>query len=78
MGTTATSPLRAIRAFCIECSGNNKAEVRRCPCEKCQLFPFRMGHRPKGCKDIPDGENIEETEDFPEVQPGDSEEAVDA
>lgn len=69
-----TSPLRAIRAFCIECSGNNKAEVRRCTCEKCQLFPFRMGHRPKVNGYIPDDGNIEETEDFPEFQTGDWEE----
>jgi len=39
------SPLRAIRAKRIDCSGGNKAEVRRCPCQTCSLWPFRGGRR---------------------------------
>lgn len=37
------SPIKAIRAFCVECSGNNEAEARRCTAVGCQLWPFRMG-----------------------------------
>lgn len=39
------TPMRAIRAKCIDCMCGNKAEVRRCPCENCSLWAFRMGHR---------------------------------
>lgn len=34
---------QAIREKCIDCSGGNKAEVRRCPATKCALWPYRMG-----------------------------------
>ena len=73
MATTPNSPLRAIRAFCIECSGNVRAEVRRCPCQKCQLFPFRMGHRPKGNTDILEDEFGVETGVFSEEMTADTE-----
>jgi hypothetical protein len=40
------TPVQAIRAKCLDCMGGSPAEVRRCPCEDCTLFPFRMGHNP--------------------------------
>jgi hypothetical protein len=40
------TPLRAIRANCLECSGDNQAEVRLCVIPTCPLFPYRMGHNP--------------------------------
>jgi hypothetical protein len=40
------SPLRAIRAKCLDCSGGNKAEVRRCVVTQCALYPFRLGRNP--------------------------------
>ncbi len=40
------SPLKAIRAKCLDCMCGNVAEVSRCPCEDCSLFPFRFGHNP--------------------------------
>ena len=33
----------AIRLRCLECCGNQRAEVRRCPDRQCPLWPFRMG-----------------------------------
>lgn len=41
-----TTPLRAIRAHCLECSGNHPKEVRLCQIQKCPLFPFRFGKNP--------------------------------
>jgi len=48
------SSLKAIRKLCIDCSGFYLEEVRNCPCfrnkgaiEKCFLWEYRMGHRPK-------------------------------
>jgi len=44
------TPLKAIRAHCIECSGGEKKEVKECPMERCPLYPYRMGKRPQ--KDV--------------------------
>jgi hypothetical protein len=40
------SPIKAIRAKCIECSGGNMAEARLCALTHCALWAFRMGHNP--------------------------------
>jgi hypothetical protein len=39
------SPIKAIRAFCVECGGN-EAEARKCTAYDCQLWPLRMGRNP--------------------------------
>jgi hypothetical protein len=41
------SPLRAIRAMCLECCGGSQKEVRLCPTEDCSLYSYRFGHNPK-------------------------------
>lgn len=38
------SPLKAIKAFCLQCSGDNAAEVKRCTAPTCPLFPYKTGH----------------------------------
>lgn len=38
--------LRAIRAKCIDCSGESVAEVRACALADCPLHPYRMGRNP--------------------------------
>ena len=40
------TPLRAIRARCLDCTGFQKAEVRRCEETTCPLHPFRFGKNP--------------------------------
>ena len=40
------SPLKAIRAKCLDCCAEQPSEVRLCPSEKCPLWPYRMGHNP--------------------------------
>lgn len=35
---------KAIRMKCIDCSGGNMAEVRKCAVTTCPLWRFRMGH----------------------------------
>lgn len=42
------TPVKAIRAYCIECSGFIMGEVKGCELADCPLWPYRMGHRPKG------------------------------
>lgn len=41
------TPLKAIRAKCLDCCCGDKKEVRECTLEKCTLHPYRMGKRPK-------------------------------
>jgi hypothetical protein len=40
------SPIRAIRAKCVDCSGGSLSEVRKCPAVRCPLWPMRMGKNP--------------------------------
>jgi hypothetical protein len=40
------TPLRAIRAYCIDCSGGNAAEARKCTAVFCPLWPMRMSANP--------------------------------
>jgi len=41
--TVRLTPLKAIRAFCLECVCWNPHEVDRCTAPFCPLFPFRTG-----------------------------------
>jgi hypothetical protein len=40
------SPLKAIRAKCLDCSCNSTREARLCVILDCPLYPFRMGKNP--------------------------------
>lgn len=40
------TPLKAIRAKCLDCSGFHPSEVRNCESTECPLFTFRMGRNP--------------------------------
>lgn len=40
------TPLRAIRAKCVDCCGGSTAEVRKCIAVTCPLWPMRMGRNP--------------------------------
>jgi hypothetical protein len=40
------TPMKAIRAKCMDCSNNQIVEVRECPVTNCPLYPYRMGHNP--------------------------------
>lgn len=45
-------PLKAIRLHCLDCCCWQPKEVKMCTVEKCTLWPYRMGHRPKDDKVI--------------------------
>ena len=40
------TPMKAIRAKCIECCCGNMAEVKECTITDCALYDFRMGKNP--------------------------------
>jgi hypothetical protein len=46
VGHKAMSPMEAIRARCLDCSGGSPQEVRLCAHAACPLWPFRMGKNP--------------------------------
>lgn len=37
------SPLKSIRAFCLDCVGGSVSEVKLCPSKRCALYPYRFG-----------------------------------
>ena len=42
----ALTPVKAIRAKCLDCSEGSSKEVKLCPVTACPLYPYRNGHRP--------------------------------
>lgn len=57
------TPMKAIRAKCLDCANGQFVEVRECPVKKCPLWEYRTGHRP------PNDKNIEELYSIPKVVP---------
>jgi len=37
------SPLRAIKQYCLDCSGDSANERTQCPSKECPLWSFRQG-----------------------------------
>lgn len=46
MSDVITSPIKAIRKYCLECCKESANEVKLCPAEGCILHPFRFGRNP--------------------------------
>ena len=40
------TPMKAIRAKCMDCSAGSYKEVKLCPITECSLYPYRFGHNP--------------------------------
>ena len=40
------NPVKAIRAYCLECSNGSSNEVALCVIPNCPLYPFRFGKNP--------------------------------
>ena len=45
-GYSKTSPLEAIKAHCLECSGYSKFEALKCVSLECPLYLYRLGTNP--------------------------------
>lgn len=54
-----TSPLKAIRKHCMDCCGQQRAEVKMCPCTNCPLYPFRMGKNPFRKRTLTDEQRLQ-------------------
>jgi len=51
-GIPVLMPLRAVRAKCMDCCGENAAEVRKCVTFRCALWPMRMGRGTRHLRDV--------------------------
>lgn len=59
------NPVKAIKAFCFECCGENRNEVKLCTSVKCALYPFRLGvnpYRTKVVRNLTDEQKAEAAE----------------
>jgi hypothetical protein len=45
-GDKRLTPVKAIRAKCLDCCCGQAKEVRLCPVEDCPLYLYRMGKNP--------------------------------
>lgn len=41
-----STPIKAIRKKCLDCTCGQVKEIRDCPIINCALYPYRMGRRP--------------------------------
>jgi hypothetical protein len=41
------TPMKAIRAKCLDCCCDQVQEIRNCTIKRCPLWPYRMGRYPK-------------------------------
>jgi hypothetical protein len=53
------TPIKSMRAKCVDCTNHQTKEIRLCTVITCALWPYRMGKRPK--KD--DSEHLEDSPD---------------
>ena len=53
------SPLKAIRAKCLDCCCGSAYEVKNCVIYDCALYPFRMGHNPNRKSSLSDEQRKE-------------------
>ena len=46
MAKNFKTPIKAMRAKCLDCCCGSPKEVRLCPVKECALYPYRFGKRP--------------------------------
>lgn len=46
MQTKNLTPIKAIRAKCLDCSASVSGEVKNCHIKDCPLWPYRLGKNP--------------------------------
>lgn len=61
MADKILTPLKSIRAKCMDCCCGQAKEIKLCNLKNCPLYPYRMGKRPKVDKDIDECDIEEKT-----------------
>lgn len=46
IGLDTSTPMKAIRAKCIDCCAGSRSEVERCGAVNCPLYLYRLGKSP--------------------------------
>ena len=49
-----TSPIKAIKAKCLDCCCGDRNEVKGCPVKDCPLWAFRLGKNPYRARTLTD------------------------
>ena len=61
MADKILTPLKAIRAKCMDCCCGQAKEIKLCNLKNCPLYPYRMGKRPTVDTDIDSNKNSEKS-----------------
>ena len=61
MADKILTPLKAIRAKCMDCCCGQAKEIKLCNMKNCPLYPYRMGKRPTVDTDIDSNKNSEKS-----------------
>lgn len=56
------TPIKAIRAKCLDCVCGQIYEINKCHIEDCPLWEYRTGHRPSKDVCVGDDSSLEEVE----------------
>lgn len=48
------TPIKAIRAKCLDCCCGSRKEVASCRCDDCSLWAYRFGRRPRASDPKPE------------------------
>lgn len=48
------TPIKAIKAKCLDCCCGQREEVRECPAKTCPLWQFRLGKNPNRARNMTD------------------------
>lgn len=53
------TPVKAIRAKCLDCCCGSFKEVKSCPCTDCPLYAYRLGKNPAYARKSPVSEKTQ-------------------
>ena len=54
MNETNLTPIKAIKAKCLDCCCGDRAMVKECPSKDCPLWAFRLGKNPNRSRNMTD------------------------
>jgi len=57
------TPVKAIRAKCLDCCCGSFKEVKACPCTDCPLYVYRLGKNPAYTRKAPASEKVQRNTD---------------
>lgn len=52
--TNISTPIKAIKAKCLDCCCGRRAEVKECPAKTCPLWRYRLGKNPNRARNMTD------------------------